>query len=213
MKVQEVVAQRGIESLFHFTTNRGCLGVLATRYLKGRALLADDKALHHILQMNAIDRSRDAKWHEFVNLSISRINSAFFRTCSERWHRDKDFWWCALEFSADVMADEGVYFTTTNNMYSGVARSQGGDGLEALYAPSIVQWAGQYVHRHPTLHPRFTTCEQAEVLYPRQISTDLLRAIYVRDEEHCDEVAGQLSGVRHPNVDIILKPELFKPME
>jgi len=209
--VQELINQREIESLFHFTTNKGCLGVLATGSLKARSLLAEDKALAHILQMNAMDRSRDARWHGYVNLSISRINSSFFRVCSDKWHQDKDFWWCALELSAELMTHDGVYFTTTNNMYSGVNRCQGSRGLEALFSTPIVHWGNNKVNRPAGLAPRFTTCEQAEVLYPEQISTDYIKAIYVREAEHCDEVAGQISGVFHRNVDIILRPEIFEP--
>ena len=91
MTIQDIIESRGIERIVHFTTNLGALGVLATRSLKARARLRDDELLANVAKLNAKDRSRDAKWHDFVNLSITNINTSFFGAST--WeHRDKDYW-------------------------------------------------------------------------------------------------------------------------
>ena len=213
MSVERIVQVRGITELLHFTTNKGCLGVLATRALKAREYLNDEEALEFILQVNAEDRSRDAAWHSYVNLSISRINAYFFGT-SGYWHRDKDIWWCILSFSPEILGHAGVYFTTTNNMYSGVKRAVGSPGLERLFGPKVLHYRSSYqsktVEREASLPDCMTTCEQAEVLYPGGVSTDFLQAIYVADEAHAYEVAGQLEVVDHGRVNIIVDPDKFK---
>ena len=112
MTIQDIIESRGIERIVHFTTNLGALGVLATRSLKARARLRDDELLANVAKLNAKDRSRDAKWHDFVNLSITNINTSFFGAST--WeHRDKDYWWCILAFDPVIITHPGVWFATT----------------------------------------------------------------------------------------------------
>jgi ssDNA thymidine ADP-ribosyltransferase, DarT len=210
MNISETVKSRKIESIVHFTTNHGSLGVLATRKLKARARLSEDALLKHIFQVNATDRSRDAAWHDYVNLSISKINANFFEVSAGAWHKESDFWWCILVFDPVILTHEGVKFTTTNNMYSGVSRAAGASGLEALFDPSIRRWHSSTVTRPATFDQCLPTCPQAEVLYPGEISTDFLKAIYVQTDTSADELAGQFAAVAHRPVKIEIRPELFQ---
>jgi ssDNA thymidine ADP-ribosyltransferase, DarT len=210
MNISEIVETRKIESIVHFTTNRGSLGVLATKKLKARARLSEDALLKHIFQVNAADRSRDAAWHDYVNLSISKINAKFFEVSAGAWHKETDFWWCILAFDPVILGHAGVKFATTNNMYSGVLRNAGENGLDALFDPSIRRWHSSTVTRSATLDQCLPTCPQAEVLYPGEISTDFLQAIYVQTDASADELAGQFAAVAHRSVKIEVRPELFQ---
>lgn len=213
MSIERIVREREINEVLHFTTNKGCLGVLATKSLKARKQLNQDQELRYILQLNAKNRDRDAAWHDFVNLSISRINTQFFNS-SGAVHKGQNFWWCILSFSPIIMGHCGVQFCTTNNMYSGVNRGRGSEGLDALFAPRVVQWhsskKSRIIPRESTLPMSMTTCEQAEVLYPVEISTDYLQEIYVAQDSHADEAAGQMEVVGHRKVKITVKPEMFE---
>lgn len=209
MSITEIVQSRKIVSVLHFTTNRGSLGVLATKTLKSRARLNDDSLLANIVQLNAPDRSRDADWHDYVNLSISKINASFFGVSAGKNHKDKDFWWCILDFLPSILSHDGVHFATTNNMYSGVVRTVGAAGLESLFAPKIVQWHSSSVTRASSQEPCCPTCTQAEALYPGEVSTDFLQAIYVSSDASGDELAAQLAMTAHRPVKIAVRPELF----
>lgn len=213
MTISEIIESRGIERIVHFTTNLGALGVLATKSLKSRARLREDELLANVAKLNAKDRSRDTKWHDFVNLSITNINTSFFGASA--WeHRDKDYWWCILAFDPTILTHAGVWFATTNNMYSGVVQKQGAEGLNALFSPTITQWHTYKEHRKVTRPDSFsanqTTCLQSEVLYPGQISTQYLHTIYVKDHESADELSGQIAAVAHPRVTIEVRPDLFQ---
>lgn len=210
MSIEGMISARGVQRVLHFTTNRGCLGVLASRALKSRQRLNDNEMLRHIFQPNANARTKDLAWLDYVNLSVSRINSSFYEICSGDWHRGKDFWWCILEFDPIVMMHEGVYFSTTNNIYSGVRRELGSVGFEAMFAPVVEQWVGREVHRNADAPMDLTTCQQAEVLYPGELSTTFLRRIHVETPEISDEVAAQLLAVNHPVIDIAVSPEVFR---
>jgi len=195
MTIEEIIASRGISDILHFTTNHGLAGILATGAVKSRARLSRDKYLEHILKLNCPDRSRDAAWHNYVNLSISRINSHLFRISEGNWHRALDGWWCVLSFDPRILAHDGVVFATTNNMYTGVIRRSGPQGLEALFSPRITRWCGCTVKRQAETASFQPTCFQAEVLYPGELPLEDCQGIFVRDDEHLDEVHAMFAAL------------------
>lgn len=209
MSITNIIIQREIQELLHFTTNRGALGIFASGFLKSRSRLGADPQLEKIFFPNAENRSRDAAWLDYVNISVSRINESFFSISSRNWHKNKDFWWAIFSIDPGIMSHDGVYFTTTNNMYSGVSRNLGLNGLNSMFMPSINQWNGKVVSRLANAELCTTTCNQAEVLYPGQLSTDFLRCIYVHSEKYADELAGQMAVVGHKIIDIHVRPDLF----
>ncbi len=210
MILEEAIRGRDIREVLHFTTNFGLAGVLATKTVKPRNLLTTDDYLEHIYKPNCEDRSRDIMWHDYVNLSITRINTRLFGISSGNWHCDINGWWCILSFHPAILVHPGVVFTTTNNMYSGVTRAQGVKGFEAMFAPIIRQWWSSIVTRSPEIPACQPTCRQAEVLYPGELSIDHLRRIYVRDEEPLDEIAGMFGGLTVPPLPTTVRPDAFR---
>lgn len=198
----------GVEEILHFTTNKGVLGILDARALKARARLNVDERLEYIFQPNAANRDKDAAWLDYVNLSVSRINNQFFGA-SGNWHRDKNLWWCVLSFDPAILGHAGVHFTTTNNIYTGVRRGQGEEAFVNMFAPRVIRWTNNYADRSAATLPSHTTCVQAEVLYPGQVSTEFLKRIYVLDEQSADELAAQFHVLRHPEVPIEICPRIF----
>lgn len=138
MTIQQLSAERGIESILHFTTNRGSLGLFASRALKSRQRLNADQQLKHIFQPNARYRDKDRAWLDYANLSVSQINTAFFRTCSGSWHREKDFFWCILDFTPEILLHDDVWFTTTNNIYTNVERARALKGWKPYSRPPYI---------------------------------------------------------------------------
>lgn len=207
--IEEIVESRGVKEILHFTTNKGVLGILDSKCVRARKRLDNDARLEYIFTPNAALRTRDKAWLDYVNLSVSRLNTEFFSVSARQWHAYKDFWWCVLAFSPEILSHEGVWFTTTNNIYTGVRRETGGVGLEGMFAREVVRWNANIVRRNDSMPRNFTTCEQAEVLYPGEILTKYLEHIYVANDEVADELAGQMSAVMHPELDIKIAPELF----
>lgn len=216
MTIREIVERRELCEVLHFTTQRGLVGTLASKVLKSRYRLPRDKYLQHILYPNAAVRpetsaffDKSDNWLDYVNLSISEINRRYFEV-SERWHAEKDVWWAILSFDVTVMTHADVVFATTNNSYDMCARNSGPEGLNALFAPvidrkSATSWKAFRSGRAMAL----PTCEQAEVLYPTAVSTDFLRRVYVREEEHQDQVSGWLEEFGLPGVEVVWSPTKF----
>lgn len=214
MNIRKFINDRGIVELLHFTTNRGLVGVLAKKALLSRFELPKEKYLESVLHVNAAIRpessaffDKSQNWLDYVNLSISEINARYFQV-SKRWHINSDVWWCILAFDSRIMTHDGVEFATTNNSYDRCVRQGGVDGLEALFAPCIQRKAAWSVVRG-LRQPCLPTCEQAEVLYPKAVSTDFLRRIYVREDDHHDQASGWLREFGFRDVDVVLSPQKF----
>lgn len=209
MTINEIISQRKISEILHFTTNEGLLGILYSRSIKSRQRLPKEKMLEYIYKPNAVFR-KDSAWLDYINLSISRINYQFFDVSANRWHRDRNIWWCVLSFEPIILSHPGVYFVTTNNIYTGVRRDTGVTGLQALFENKIIQWAGKIVKRDSKLSANLPTCSQAEVLYPGELTTDFLQRVYVSTGEDHDDICGQCAGVSHPDIEVKVLPEIFK---
>jgi hypothetical protein len=199
--------KRGITDIVHFTTIHGAVGILAGRALKSRRRLPRDQYLEHVYRPNALNRSRDAPWLDYVSLSISRINDWMFDT-SERWHIADGVSWVVLSFVPDILSHPGVVFATTNNIYPACRRAEGLAGFNQLFDDPVI---GRYdsTHSRAGLPDHFTTDRQAEVLYPREVDVRYLQRIDVQAEDALDDVHGALGALDH-NVRVRHAPEVFE---
>lgn len=216
MTVAAELQRRDITEILHFTTNRGIVGTLAKGALLSRYRLPLEAYLQHIFHVNAADRpeakeffDKSQNWLDYVNLSITEINRRYFLV-SQKWHIDADIWWGILAFDSEAMTHEGVVFTTTNNSYDLCVRKAGLPGLNDLFEPCIGRktphWKVNRLQRSLAL----PTCEQAEVLYPGEISTEYLRRIYVLDENCHDIARGWLREFGLRGVDVLISPQKFE---
>lgn len=210
--IEAYVAERGIREVLHFTTNHGLVGVFARGQLLSRVHLNADDLLDSVRLLNCEIR-RDPKWTDYVNLSISTVNNEFL-TSSRGWHPPRDgVWWAVLSFDSAILGDPGVIFTTTNNVYhQSVHRESGIDGLTAMYADVVpFGYYGSRARRTATTPANFPTHNQAEVLYPGSLDLSRLRAVYVPEGGHVDEIEGWRATIPNaPQVPIEVRPEVFR---
>jgi hypothetical protein len=200
---------RGIEEILHFTTDKGLLGIMATRAVNSREGLNEDDYVQHIYTPNCRDRLKDAAWTGYVNLSVTRVNKSMLGW-SKGWHAGGSVWWCVLAFDVQLLAQAGVYFSTSNNIYPATRRSTGASGLNELFTSSVAGRYGALTHRPANTPANLPTDPQAEVLFPGRVPLSWLRAIYVPDEENIDYVNSLFPtfGVS-PRVPVKCKPEVF----
>lgn len=220
MSLEAAISARGIKEAIHFTTNRGLIGAFHSQSLLSRPLLNENAYLRHVLQLNAavrpeesalFDKTKD--WIRFVNLSISEINRRFLDV-SRRWHTAQDLWWCILAFDAEILTHDNVWFATTNNGYDACRRQQGEQGFNALFVPMILRKQvganGRPWYANRGLRgPHLPTCEQAEVLYPQQLSLGYLRTVYVEEDEHHDMLVGWLNDFGYTGVEVSVDRHKF----
>lgn len=207
-KVSDLAGQRGITDIVHFSTNLGLTGCLHSGYVLPRSRLKAEQQLEKILTLNAPFRSEEEdwfdkteKWIDFVNLSVSEITTNLFRH-SLKWHAGKDIYWVIMSFGIEILGHQGVYFTTTNNIYSQTLRAKGVSGFEAMFEPVVRRKPGWVANRGKR-PPNLTTCEQAEVLYPGRLPMAHLRKVYVQTGEEADRVYALLAQFGHQDVQVI----------
>jgi hypothetical protein len=205
--VLAAATSRRITDVVHFTTITGAVGILASRALKSRHRLPKEHYLEHVYRPNALHRTRDAQWLDYVNISISRINDWMFDT-SERWHIADGVSWVVLSFEPNILSHPGVVFATTNNIYPACHRAEGVAGFNQLFDDPVF---GRYSSRHTRagLPDHFTTDRQAEVLYPGEVDVQYLQRIDVQVEEALDDVHGALGALDH-RVPVRHAPEVFE---
>jgi hypothetical protein len=208
MTVSDIIAARHIDEVVHFTSSHGCLGTLYTKQLQSRKRLEGDPMVEYLFKANSALR-KDPAYLDHVSLSISHINTQFYNTSSNSWHRDEPIFWCILSFDPIILSHTNVEFATTNNIYTSVRRGLGAVGLEALYANQVARWYGSIVSRSPGWPACHPTCFQAEALYPSAVSTDHMQRIYVKTQADQSEVIGFLKATFHPDVDVVIAPEKF----
>jgi hypothetical protein len=205
--ILEIVDERGIERVLHFTTNLGLVGIFATRNIKSRELLNENQYLEHLFIANNPVR-KDPTWEGYVSLSISRTNTQHLEYSRQNHLRD-DLWWSVVELKPDVLAHDGVVFVTANNIWPRTIRGTGPDALDRLFSPRV---AGRY----ETFHDRsmgmpdsWTTSDQAEALYPQEVDSSHIRCIYVRSDEHAADVEAGLGATSHPDIPVRVDREVF----
>jgi len=69
---------------------------------------------------------------------------------------------------------------------------------------------GARIDRAATLRPDCPTCEQAEVLYPGEISIAFLRRVYVARHEDHDELCGQFAALGLAPIETVVEESVFR---
>lgn len=209
MTISEEVKKRDITEVLHFTTNAGFLGMLAQDQVLPNSKLHKENTLAFIFKQNSESRKeKNPKWLDYVNLSISRLNHEFFGY-SQYIHRNTEMFWIVLSFSSKILEHNDVYFTTTNNIYPSCTRSQGFDGFVRMFSDPIEGKYQAKFFRDKDHSPSWTTCEQAEVLYPEGLSLEFINKIYVLDEATKSSVKAQMS-LYDKSIETVVDPSVFK---
>ncbi|WP_375750702.1 DarT ssDNA thymidine ADP-ribosyltransferase family protein [Vibrio sp. HN007] len=208
--IERIISERKIDEVLHFTTNHGLVGIFTLNRLVSRDQLPNEQALEYITKYNSKFRS-DPQWTSYVNLSISRINSSFFGH-SKSWHKEEYDFWVILAFDAEILNHESVVFTTTNNIYKNeCVRGVGSEGLLKLFNSQVMSKRGNMKSRASSLPANWTTCEEAEVLYPKEISLCYLNKLYVPDENTYALASAALSfDERLKDITIEVNEDKFK---
>jgi hypothetical protein len=194
---------RGVTELLHYTTNRGLYGTIASQAVLSRAQLDEDEYLEHI--RNPVWPRKDAPWIDHISLSVTSTNDDLFRRSRRHF---RDLWWAVFSIDPSIIDDQGVVFTTTNNIYPAVLRGAGSVGFEAMFADEVVGRFG-VIQNRAGLPANQPTDWAAEVLYPQRVSTDRLLSVYVGDAEHRRAVLAWCEALDHPDVDVQIRPDVF----
>ena len=176
----------------HFTRARaGSRACCTPEVVKARLYLPEDARVKHVYEENASDRSRDLRWHGYINLSVTDINVRMFEFVHERSIPcDK---WVILGFDPDrsSVTPGGCVLHHEQRLRPRIPlrrsledssrcspRESHGATIGSVQAPATFERRNQ------------TTDPQAEVLYPFELSLDHLGTVTVADEDTYETVQG-----------------------
>ncbi len=185
MKNSQQFGSRGVTEILHFTTDSGAIGVLKTRALIPRAQLPKEEQLEYILKPNC-DVRKDAPWTNHNSLSVSKINTQFFRFSQREHGVSKDLWWCILAFHPDILAHPDVVFSTGNNTWPRSLKGKGVDGFAQMFADPVPGRYDTWVRRQMGMPDSLPTSIEAEVLYPGRLAIDHLTRTYFLTQDNAD---------------------------
>ncbi|WP_374989755.1 DarT ssDNA thymidine ADP-ribosyltransferase family protein [Humidesulfovibrio sp.] len=205
----QLIRDRCIQRVVHFTTNIGLVGILNTGLVKSRKGLNEDQYLCHILHNNCECR-KDEKWTDYISLSVQVANKMFL-SYAKKWDHNKPFWWCILSFCPSILTHEGVVFCTTNNSYEEtVLRGTGKDGLQSLYADVVKEKPPYQKSRTDKTQISCPTSPQAEVLYPKSLELKHLTEIIIPSQQQEPEIMGYLAGARQTGLKYTIDADAFE---
>lgn len=167
-QIAELVAQRKITRVCHFTTRQNLIyigdvgGILANADLRMRSVPA---------RIN--DKHRYDNHQGYVCTSIQYPNVRLLSDFADRFGGE----WIVLLIRPEVLETRGTLFSDTNASSAGAVLKPGLEGLERLFSD---RWRlGTRTTQHLASTP---TDLQAEALIPTRIENDLVYGVAVPDQ-------------------------------
>ena len=187
MSVQEIIEQRGLTTLFHFTTIENYISILERKFIYSRSKVEELCALNDGFYtgdfVDSMDQQRLDGLRDYINLSLSRPNWYLLKQYKERLDL-LDFDWCILEIDIAPILDEKTLYSVCNAASTIAKRygvKSGASGLKNLFISEVCSHHNTYTRRGIPSH--FTTDIQAEILVYDKISIDHIRYSYLPSED------------------------------
>lgn len=204
--IQQIVTQRQIQHLFHFTPLDNLDSILSNG-LCSRSYL-HQKGTHGVY----LDNVRADGKLDFISLSVSFPNYRMFYT---RRKNDERITWAVISLSPSLLweiTDREIQFFDTNAAYQKFRdvsdeSLQSADAFASLFADSITNKDGQLA-RDNRLLPKDPTDVQAEIMVERHIETRYIGKIFLNNQTMVNELSQQ-----YPNFEFALAPQLFNQRE
>ena len=199
----QAARSRGVDQLLHYTTQKGVHGTIASHAILSRAQLDDEDYLVHIRE--PVWPRKDPRWINHISLSVTTINDLLFS--QSRYHYPH-LWWAVFAIDPAILDDEGVVFTTTNNIFPAVNRAPGVDGFESMFAKEVEgRWGA--ISTRAGVGDAQPTDRAAEVLYPARIGSGHIQAVYVLEPDHRNLILAWCEALGHPDLAVEVRPNVF----
>lgn len=218
MSISEMVTNRGIMRLYHFTPIENFISILERGYILSRSKVDELKLLDDGFftadYVDHMDEKRLDSLRNYINLSLSRPNWYLlkeFQQRSEQNPRD----WCILSLDISPMLNGTALFSVCNAASATAKRygvSGGSAAFERMFMQEIVTPKGIFTRKEIPRH--YTTDIQAEVLIKDSISTEYIKEAFLPNQTKLNQykaafnLMGLNSSVLTVNQELFLGPKL-----
>jgi len=182
MPINNLIQEREIKALYHFTTTINLLGIFSIGRICPRyeydtlRNLADENLYGDYL--DHMDDLRLDGLSNYVNTSLSHPNVYLLEAYKAR----KDlahYSWCILCLDPHLMERPDTMFSVTNAASASATEygiRDGVNGFNQLFLDEVITRKGKFTRRG--LLPEYPTDIQAEVLIPGGIPLDAVKEVY-----------------------------------
>lgn len=197
MKMEEIIEERNITRLCHFTKSKNLPQIL----MNERGILASEFIDKDIFDPN--DRYRYDGKTEYVNCSIQFPNVYYFNKIHEKDIQFKE--WIILFIDPYMIKEENTCFCKVNAATgNGKYIKKGIEAFKELFEDQVFKYT-----RTINMPENVPTNLQAEVLIHKRIPVEAIQAIVVPNEEQAKREKARLETINLEFPSIYVSPELF----
>lgn len=201
-EIQEVVDQRGIRELVHFTPVANLLSILK------HGLLSRQELNRRRLRYVVVDQERFDRLKDYISLSVSFPNYKMFHMKRQELQDqvDPDRGWAVLLISPRVLYELDCLFFRTNAASRCFQDKSNLWQLATAWAFRCMFYEHECRERIPLW---YTTDPQAEVMVRQWVPPQYFLGIAARDQRHREFLATRLGR----NITIVVREELYHQRE
>jgi hypothetical protein len=210
------IKKRQIEFLIHFTPTINLLSILENNALMSRAKL-EDLDIEQFDILDYVQFTDDVRYDDmnYINLSASGPNTFLFSKFREKTKDNLIINWCILKIDPKHIYDNKTLFAVTNAASNAAKRQYGISGdidkFKMLFEEqlNINTYNGVRKIRRNSVHSKYTTDVQAEILVKDKISSNSILAVCFESKEKMAEAKEAMSSFDTNN--FVVDKEIFSP--
>jgi hypothetical protein len=195
------IKQREIEFLIHFTPTINLFSILENNELMSRAKL-EDLDIEQFDILDYVQFTDDVRYDDknYINLSPSGPNTFLFSRFRQKTKNDFTINWCVLKIDPKHIYDNKTLFAVTNAASNAAKRQYGISGdldkFKMLFEEqlNINTYNGVRKIGRNSVHSKYPTDVQAEILVKDEISSNSILAVCFESKEKMAEAKAAMSS-------------------
>lgn len=200
IEFQNEIKERGIEYLIHFTPTKNLLSILDNNELMSRAKL-ENLDIEQFDILDYVQFTDDVRYDDknYINLSLSGPNTFLFSKFRQKTKEDFTINWCVIKIDPKHIYDIETLFALTNAASNAAKRQYGISGdldkFRMLFTEqlNIKAYNGVRTIARNSIHSKYPTDVQAEILVKDKISSDSILEVCFESEEKLAEAKAAMS--------------------
>ena len=216
IEFQNEIKKKEIKYLIHFTPTRNLYSILENEKVMSRTKLENlDIEQYDILDY--VKFTDDVRYDDknYINLSASGPNTFLFSRFRQKTKDDFTINWCVLKIDPKHIYDNETLFAVTNAASNSAKRQYGISGdldkFKMLFEEqlNINTYNGVRKIGRNSIHSKYPTDVQAEILVKDEISSNSILAVCFESEEKMAEAKAAMSSF--DTSKFVVDKEIFSP--
>ena len=216
IEFQNEIKKKEIKYLIHFTPTRNLYSILENEKVMSRTKL-ENLDIEQFDILDYVKFTDDVRYDDknYINLSASGPNTFLFSRFRQKTKDDFTINWCVLKIDPKHIYDNETLFAVTNAASNSAKRQYGISGdldkFKMLFEEqlNINTYNGVRKIGRNSIHSKYPTDVQAEILVKDEISSNSILAVCFESEEKMAEAKAAMSSF--DTSKFVVDKEIFSP--